>query len=129
MVAQSKAGSLAASVVDLEAVDIPRRCLPVRWDPVDSMLLQDPVVMVVDSEADMVAEASVEATAVVVTHLADHPEVVSGTKVDAAVSSVASHRPMLHLALDEVVLMVQGMALAEDLIAIQGVQQAVTENR
>lgn len=128
MVARLKAGGPAASEVGLEAVDIPRRCLPVRWDLVDSMLPQGPEATVADSEADMVAGASVADTAVVVIPLLD-PEVVLDPKVDAMESSVASRHQMLHLVLEEVALMVQGMALVEDLIVIQEERQAVTENR
>lgn len=92
------------------------------------MLLQGPEATVADSEADMVAGASVADTAVVVIPLLD-PEVVLDPKVDAMESSVASRHRMLHLVLEEVALMVQGMALVEDLIVIQEERQAVTENR
>lgn len=98
VVAQSKAGSLAASVVASVDVDTRRLCPP---DPWDSMRHQAPVVLAVDSEVALVEEASVgeasAVTAVVTVEIALDPAVELVTK-EAAMASVDSRLQMLPLA-------------------------------
>ena len=119
VVVRLRAGSLAASAVDLEAVDIQKRYhLALRDQAL--VLLQDQVDMVAASGVDMVVEDFVEAIAVV-TDLV--PVVVLVTKV-AAVGLADSHLQMRHL-----VPAVDGMeASTVEVEGLIAVQQAVTVN-
>lgn len=121
VVARSRDGSLAASAVDLGAVDIRKRYhLALRDQAL--VLLQDQVVMVAASAVDLVVEDSVEAIAVV-TDLV--PVVVLVTKV-AAVGLADSHLQMRRL-----VLVVDGVVASTVEVEVEGliaVQQAVTAN-
>ena len=119
VVVRLRAGSLAASAVDLEAVDIQKRYhLALRDQAL--VLLQDQVAMVAASAVDLVVEDSVEAIAVV-TDLV--PVVVLVTKV-AAVGLADSHLQMRHL-----VPAVDGMeASTVEVEGLIAVQQAVTVN-
>jgi hypothetical protein len=96
--AQSRAGSLAVSVVALVDVDTRKLC---PHDPWDSMRHQAPVVLAVDSEVVLVEEASVEeasaVTAVVTVEIALDLAVELVTK-EAAMASVDSRLQMLPLA-------------------------------
>lgn len=119
VVVRLRAGSLAASAVDLEAVDIQKRYhLALRDQAL--VLLQDQVVMVAASGVDMVVEDFVEAIAVVTDSV---PVVVLVTKV-AAVGLADSHLQMRHL-----VPAVDGMeASTVEVEGLIAVQQAVTVN-
>lgn len=119
VVVRLRAGSLAASAVDLEAVDIQKRYhLALRDQAL--VLLQDQVDMVAASGVDMVVEDFVEAIAVVTDSV---PAVVLVTKV-AAVGLADSHLQMRHL-----VPAVDGMeASTVEVEGLIAVQQAVTVN-
>lgn len=119
VVVRLRAGSLAASAVDLEAVDIQKRYhLALRDQAL--VLLQDQVDMVAASGVDMVVEDFVEAIAVVTDSV---PVVVLVTKV-AAVGLADSHLQMRHL-----VPAVDGMeASTVEVEGLIAVQQAVTVN-
>lgn len=119
VVVRLRAGSLAASAVDLEAVDIQKRYhLALRDQAL--VLLQDQVVMVAASGVDMVVEDFVEAIAVVTDSV---PVVVLVTKV-AAVGLADSHLQMRHL-----VPAVDGVeASTVEVEGLIAVQQAVTVN-
>lgn len=88
-VAPSKAGNHAGLAVDLEVVDIPRRCLHAL---LGSMLRLGLVVLAVDSGVAMVEEDSVEVIAVTV---ASVRVVVSDIK--AAAMDLVDLPLMLHL--------------------------------
>ena len=121
VVVRLRAGSLAASAVDLEAVDIQKRYhLALRDQAL--VLLQDQVDMVAASGVDMVVEDFVEAIAVVTDSV---PAVVLVTKV-AAVGLADSHLQMRHL-----VPAVDGVVASTVEVEVEGliaVQQAVTVN-
>ena len=119
VVVRLRAGSLAASAVDLEAVDIQKRYhLALRDQAL--VLLQDQVDMEAASGVDMVVEDFVEAIAVVTDSV---PVVVLVTKV-AAVGLADSHLQMRHL-----VPAVDGMeASTVEVEGLIAVQQAVTVN-
>jgi hypothetical protein len=97
--AQSRAGSLAASVVASVDVDTRKLCPRGPWD---SMRHQVPVVLAVDSEVALVEEASVEGvsavTAVVTVVIALDLAEESVTKEVAMASVVDSRLQMLPLA-------------------------------
>ena len=123
MVALSRDGSLAASAVDLVAVDT-RRLYHLALLDQALVLLRDQVVMVAASEVDLVVEDSVEATAVVTDLVL---VVVLATKV-AAVGLADSHHQMrrLVLAVDGVV---EASTVEEEVVeGLIAVQQAVTVN-
>ena len=121
VVVRLRAGSLAASAVDLEAVDIQKRYhLALRDQAL--VLLQDQVDMVAASGVDMVVEDFVEAIAVVTDSV---PVVVLVTKV-AAVGLADSHLQMRRL-----VPAVDGVVASTVEVEVEGliaVQQAVTVN-